>query len=625
MEDKFKILRNAERFVVNRQYDRAVTEYRKIVETLGEDPSVLNTLGDLLLKTGKRDEALDSFRKVAEIFTQSGFVSKAIAIYRKVDELGPGNRDVVRKLAELYARRGLPNESLRFWRKLSRILEEQNDTEALISARRHVLELDEGNPEAHSKLAEALASVEPDEASSEWLSAARLLRQEEALAEAREAAQRALALNATNIDARELIAEVDEKLPPETEGEAPGNEAEPAPEEAMGDADQERAPEPVDEPEMDEPSRDRAESWEEPEPFAPTADAPTLELEAPSAEGEPSSAESWQSDGGALEVSNEAAGMEAETFDLTAPAQEITDWGEDDSGAFFGDQTDEVGTQETGEDEADGFWQTEPTEVEAPDGPEPGEAPSDVLDDLAAAVAPDAEEGKTQKSLESSLEEVDFYLKLDLRSDAVRVVKELLETRPDDERVLMRARKLGLVEPPAGPDSPPADAFDSHVDSALEDLFFEDSVLKQSSEGRIAELESRSEELRSDPRSQYDLGVAYREMGMLEDAASKFESAYQLFSDAENPEQALLCSSMLASTYLRLQRFDKSVEWADIGLSLPHVEGFERKSLEYDRAVSLEQLGEFEESLNGFRRIHEMDPEFKDVRERLARMVHEPE
>ncbi|MEJ2080255.1 MAG: tetratricopeptide repeat protein, partial [Acidobacteriota bacterium] len=223
MEDKFKILRNAERFVVNRQYDRAVTEYRKIVQTLGEDPSVLNTLGDLLLKTGRKEEALDSFRKVAEIFTQSGFVSKAIAIYRKVDQLGPGNGQVVRKLAELYARRGLPSESLRYWSKLATLLEGSNDADALATACRHIVELDGQNPQAHSRLAEALASQDPDEASSEWLSAARLHFSVEALTEAREAAQHALKLNAANMDARELIAEVDEKMPPEPE-EAPVEE-----------------------------------------------------------------------------------------------------------------------------------------------------------------------------------------------------------------------------------------------------------------------------------------------------------------------------------------------------------------------------------------------------------------
>ena len=57
MQDRFKVIQTAEKYVVSRQFDRAISEYRQLLKIYGEDPSVLNTLGDLLLKSGKEEEA----------------------------------------------------------------------------------------------------------------------------------------------------------------------------------------------------------------------------------------------------------------------------------------------------------------------------------------------------------------------------------------------------------------------------------------------------------------------------------------------------------------------------------------------------------------------------------------
>jgi len=59
MLDKFEVLRKAETYVVNRQFGRAISEYRSLLESKGEDPAILNTLGDLLLKNKQQAEALE--------------------------------------------------------------------------------------------------------------------------------------------------------------------------------------------------------------------------------------------------------------------------------------------------------------------------------------------------------------------------------------------------------------------------------------------------------------------------------------------------------------------------------------------------------------------------------------
>ena len=86
MGNKYRSLRNTERFVVNRDFDRAIREYRRLLETDGEDPAVLNTLGDLLLRNNRKDEAINNFRRVAEIYEESGFIAKAVAVCNKISK-----------------------------------------------------------------------------------------------------------------------------------------------------------------------------------------------------------------------------------------------------------------------------------------------------------------------------------------------------------------------------------------------------------------------------------------------------------------------------------------------------------------------------------------------------------
>ena len=246
--------------------------------------------------------------------------------------------------------------------------------------------------------------------------------------------------------------------------------------------------------------------------------------------------------------------------------------------------------------------------------------------------------GKGKDPLKEALQEVDFFLRLELEEDASRLLQDLLRKYPDDPGVLLRAEELRLLPlqdqdtapgpvsgsdqadgvPSAGPGSAEEEAFQSDFDQSLDALFFEEPGGSEPMSDRIGELEERSKTAQDDPRAQFDLAVAYREKGLLPDAVVKFERAYQLFSDAAEPEQAFRCCASLAEGYVKLADYNRVVEWADIGLSLPQGDPPERNALEYDRAFALEMLGEVEESLAGYRRILETDPGFKDVQERLS-------
>src|SRR6187399_2374785 len=98
-----KALRQAEKYVQQGKINAAIEEYARVAEFDTTDLTVTNTLGDLLVRAGRVEEAISNFTKIAENYRENGFTLKAIAMYKKISKLDPQNVDISLKLAALYS------------------------------------------------------------------------------------------------------------------------------------------------------------------------------------------------------------------------------------------------------------------------------------------------------------------------------------------------------------------------------------------------------------------------------------------------------------------------------------------------------------------------------------------
>lgn len=89
------------------QWAPALDAFERVLAKEPENAKILRRVADLRARVGKRSEAVEAYRKVAEQFAGSGFLVQAIAIQKILLRLDPSARDVGDKLADLYARRGL--------------------------------------------------------------------------------------------------------------------------------------------------------------------------------------------------------------------------------------------------------------------------------------------------------------------------------------------------------------------------------------------------------------------------------------------------------------------------------------------------------------------------------------
>jgi tetratricopeptide (TPR) repeat protein len=111
LEKTLEIKRKAQRYVQNGDLDRAVEEYQKLLAADDSDPYTHVTLGDLYFKKGVLDEAGRRYQEAAEAYRRSGLVKNAIAVCKKMLRLNLRNIDTLRSLGELHAQDGLATDA----------------------------------------------------------------------------------------------------------------------------------------------------------------------------------------------------------------------------------------------------------------------------------------------------------------------------------------------------------------------------------------------------------------------------------------------------------------------------------------------------------------------------------
>ncbi|MDJ0869396.1 MAG: tetratricopeptide repeat protein [Myxococcota bacterium] len=115
-----------------------------------------------------------------------------------------------------------------------------------------------------------------------------------------------------------------------------------------------------------------------------------------------------------------------------------------------------------------------------------------------------------------------------------------------------------------------------------------------------------------DAETHFDLGIAYREMGLLEDAIGEFQHA---LGAAGRQLDAL---HMMGLCALDLGRAQDAAAHFEQGLASPEVPAEQETALRYDLGRAYEAQGDAARALDCHRRVAELDADFQDVGERIG-------
>jgi tetratricopeptide (TPR) repeat protein len=117
-----------------------------------------------------------------------------------------------------------------------------------------------------------------------------------------------------------------------------------------------------------------------------------------------------------------------------------------------------------------------------------------------------------------------------------------------------------------------------------------------------------------DFRTHYDLGIGYKEMGLLDAAIGEFEISVK-------SEDLFQVSCVMLGLCCREQaQLERAVEWYRQALDALEEGSSGSSDLRYDLAEILAEAGDTGRALDLFRDIEQLDPEFRDVSERVSQL-----
>ena len=248
----------------------------------------------------------------------------------------------------------------------------------------------------------------------------------------------------------------------------------------------------------------------------------------------------------------------------------------------------------------------------------------------AGPVTPPAE---VDEELASLLSDIDFQLDYGSPEEAKIEIEVALEQYPGHpeltarlETALDALRRLGHQIPPKA--AQVADEGHSFFD--LTDVLGD--ALLESGEGEemhdatnvVEKIQSVDELFNAfregveqqvqgdDYDTHYNLGIAYKEMMLLEPAMEEFKKAMA------DPERTLECCSMLSICEISQGNLEAAAGWLRQGIGAPGFPPEDAIGLRYDLGEVLAQQGHVDEAREQFQFVSDIDPEYREVAQRLG-------
>jgi tetratricopeptide (TPR) repeat protein len=166
---------------------------------------------------------------------------------------------------------------------------------------------------------------------------------------------------------------------------------------------------------------------------------------------------------------------------------------------------------------------------------------------------------------------------------------------------------MPLTHAPATRAAGKASLFGDEAGVDLAEMFGE---LKQDLEADVASADE-------DPETHYNLGIAFREMGLLDEAIGELQKACQSFDHGKPFPQIMQTYTWLAQCFLEKGVPEAAVRWYDKALNVPGIDGETRVALHYELASAYETAGDKPAALRHFMDVYGTNIDYRDVAERI--------
>jgi tetratricopeptide (TPR) repeat protein len=222
------------------------------------------------------------------------------------------------------------------------------------------------------------------------------------------------------------------------------------------------------------------------------------------------------------------------------------------------------------------------------------------------------------ENLQADLEEAEFYLQQGLFADAARLCQDILAYAPDSQECRSKLQEIeeqrhAQVEKSAALTDVVAEQEegfgfgDFDFDSELDQLQPFDAAKK-----KVFKTDVDEQIAADDMESHYNLGIAYREMGLFDDAISEFEKAQR------DPLRSVDCQMLKGLTYSDKGEYLNAEKMFQQALDSPQLEDIQRLNLGYELGLLYERAERHNDALVSYRTVLAQDSKYRDVAEKVA-------
>jgi tetratricopeptide (TPR) repeat protein len=150
------------------------------------------------------------------------------------------------------------------------------------------------------------------------------------------------------------------------------------------------------------------------------------------------------------------------------------------------------------------------------------------------------------------------------------------------------------------------DMQDAESSNALSDIL---------SELRDETLEEAEPE--EDPETHYNLGIAFKEMGLLDEAIGELQKVCHAVDRGAPFSQPIQALTWLAQCLVDKGAPEAAVRWYQKALQLPGLDSASRCSIYYDLASAYQASGDDKAALTNFMEVYGSNIDFRDVASRI--------
>ena len=125
----------------------------------------------------------------------------------------------------------------------------------------------------------------------------------------------------------------------------------------------------------------------------------------------------------------------------------------------------------------------------------------------------------------------------------------------------------------------------------------------------------------SDFDYRYQMGIAYKEMGLMEDAIKELQEAIKVVSADDGTRRFFWCCNLLGHCFIEKGLPNIALMWYKRGLDAKYISEEEAQGLRYELANAYEMAGDKQMAIRYFEEIYALSVGFRDVGKRLENLM----